>query len=230
MKRILAWFVAALACGTAAWGAVTPDEVIGAVDTMTPEQALLFSQKLESKLWKPIPEGFFSRMALDLGVWAGSLNDGGLDLGLFWRAFDPRFRLGLRMGSWGASDSNLEPGGYSRADLTGASLALAANMQWVRNAQWLVWTEVAPGIGSVRLELVNTPAGQATTLRTVDGGYAQLDLQAGVALRVNPVLTVSLSGGYRLADGIDLNEGGEETVLDFDASGAFARVALGFNF
>ena len=120
--------------------------------------------------------------------------------------------------------------GYSRVDLSGAALAVAANMQWVRNPRWLVWTEAAPGTGSVRMEVVDTPVGQATTLRSFDGGYAFLDLQAGAAWRLNPVLSLFVSGGYRFAESIDLEEGGTETVLDFDASGGFGRVGLGVNF
>jgi hypothetical protein len=247
MKRMLA-IMMMVACGMAAKAEVTPDEVLGAVDKMTPEQAHAFSQKLEAKLWQPVPEGFFSRMALDMGVSGGSLDDaglsgltlsggdldvesvGGLDLGIFWRLFDPRFRLGLRMGSWGSTDSNLGPAGYSRVDLLGSTLALAANMQWVRNPNWLIWTEVAPGSGSVRMDVVDTPVGQATTLRSFDGGYALLDLQAGAAWRLNAILSVFVSGGYRFAESIDLEEGGTETALDFNASGGFGRVGVGVNF
>jgi hypothetical protein len=238
----------AAACGMTAWGEVTPDEVIGAVDKMTPAQANQFSQKLESKLWKPVPEGFFSRMAVDFGVSAGTLDEtgvsdlrlsggdmdvdsvGGFDIGIFWRVFDPRFRLGLRLGSWGAEDSNLELPGYSRVELYGGTVAVAANMQWVRKPNWLLWTEVAAGSGAVELDIVNTPTGQATTWRTYDGEYALLDLQAGVAWRLNPILSLFASGGYRFAESVDLEEGGVETGLDFDGSGGYGRIALGVNF
>jgi hypothetical protein len=246
MKRILAGLM--IAASGAAFAEMTPDEMIGAVDKMTPQQAHDFSQKLEAKLWQPVPEGFFSRMAVDVAFSGGDLSDsgmsgmtlsgdeldvdsyGGMDVGLFWRIFDPRLRLGLRMGSWAASDSDLGPAGYSRVELLGSTLTVAAHVQWVREPTWSLWTEVGPGVGSVQLDTVNTPAGQATTLRTFDGDYALLDLQAGASWRFNPILTLFAAGGYRFAESIDLDEGGDETAFEFDGSGAFVRFGLGVNF
>ena len=116
---VLAWIVMAR-------GEVTPDDLIRAVDQMNPEQVHEFQQKLEAKLWKPVPQGFFRRMAVDLGVSFSSLDTvdlksvslsggrmhvdkvSGLDLGLLWRVYGDRFRLGLRLGSWAATDSNLK--------------------------------------------------------------------------------------------------------------------------
>ncbi len=227
---------------------VTPDDLIRAVDQMSPEQVHAFQQKLEAKMWEPVPQGFFTRMAVDLGVSYASLDTldlssvplsggnmnvdqvGGIDVGLLWRLSGERFRIGLRLGSWAAVDSNLGEGGYSRAEVTGGSLALAANYQWVRSGSWLIWTEMAPGVGSVEVETVNTPSGEATTLRSFDGSFAQVDLQGGASWRFNPVLTLFLSAGYRFAESVDLEEGGQTSGVTFDASGFNARAGLGVNF
>lgn len=52
----------------------------------------------------------------------------------------------------------------------------------------------------------------------------------GVSLRLNPVISVFLSGGYRVSESVNLEEGGSETVLEFDASGWMGRFGLGINF
>jgi len=245
-SRILAVLFLIWAVG--AHGETSPDDLIRAVDQMTPEQVHEFQQKLEAKMWKPVPQGFFTRMAVDLGVSYSSLHTvnlsslslsggemdvdqvSGLDLGLLWRLFDERFRFGLRFGSWAATDSNLGEAGYSRADVAGGSLSLAANYQWVRSDSWLLWTEIAPGVGSVALETVNTPSGEATTLRSFDGSFAQVDLQGGASWRLNPVLSLFLSAGYRFAESVDLEEGGRTSAVKFDASGFTGKLGLGVNF
>lgn len=249
MKK-MRWMMAVLLAGSGlAWGEVTPDELIRAVDQMSPEQVQTLRQKLDAKTWKPIPEGFFSRLAVDLGIGSAALDSidlsgvslsggnldidmvSGLDLGLLWRVgAGDRFRLGLRLGGWEGTDSNLGAGGYSSADLTGGYLALAAQYQWIRTASCLVWTELAPGVGGVALDTVDTPSGQPTTLRSFEGTYGQMDILAGASWRVNPILAVYLSGGYRLAESVDLDEGGQTSAVEFDASGFVSRLGLGFNF
>jgi hypothetical protein len=114
--------------------------------------------------------------------------------------------------------------------VAGGSLSLAANYQWVRSDSWLLWTEIAPGVGSVALETVDTPNGEATTLRSFDGSFTQVDLQGGVSWRFNPVLTLFLSAGYRFAESVDLEEGGKTSEVKFDASGFSGRFGLGVNF
>ncbi len=249
MKTIRISVILVLVCGVAAYAEVTPDDLIKAVDQMTPEQVNEFQRKLDAKLWKPVPQGFFSRMAVDLGLSFSSLNTvdfgavplsggnldvesvSGLDLGLLWRVGSgDRFRLGLRLGGWGAIDSNLGAAGYSRAELTGGSLAFAANYQLIRSKSLLVWTELAPGAASVTLDTVDTPMGQPTTLRSFDGSYGQLDVQAGASWRFNPVLMLFMSGGYRFAESVDLEEGGKTRDMEFDASGFVGKFGLGINF
>jgi hypothetical protein len=243
-RLIIVW---AFVCGIAAYGAVTPDELIKAVDQMTPEQVNELQTKLEAKMWKPVPQGFFTRMSVDVGMSFSSLDTvdlgsvalsggdmdvdqvGGLDLGLLWRVGEgDRLRLGLRFGGWEALDSNLGGAGYSSAEVTGGYMAFAANYQWVRTPSCLVWTEIAPG--SVAIDIVDTPTGQPTTLRSFDGEYGQVDLQAGFSWRFNPVMTLFLSGGYRFAESVDLEEGGKTRDAEFDASGFVGKFGLGINY
>lgn len=241
MVLVLAW-------GVMAQGEVTPEELIRGVDKMSPEQVRDLQQKLESKLWQPVPPGFFSRMAVDFGLSSSSLDTvdlrsisrsgGGLvidqvsgaDFGLLWRLHNDQLRLGFRGSSWGATDSNLGEAGYSRVDLTGGSIALVVNYQWVRSSSWLFWTELAPGSGNVEVEAVDTPAKEPTTLRWFDSSFSQVDIQAGASWRFNPVLTLFLSGGYRFAENVDLKEGGRKSAVKLDASGVSGRIGLGVNF
>lgn len=237
-----------LAAATASAAEMTADELLGAVDQMTPEQAQAFSQKLEAKLWQPVPEGFFSRMAVDMNVGGGELDkvdvgsvalSGGeldvesvdtFDVGLLWRAFSPRLHLGLRMESWMASDSNLGPGGYSRVEVEGGGVTLVANYQLVRNDAWLVWAELGGGGGGVMVDTVDTPAGEATTLRSFDQDFGMGDARLGAAWRFNRALCLQVSGGYRFAESVELDEGGSETPVTVDASGPSGRIGLGVNF
>ncbi len=236
----------ALALGT--WAEVTPDALIQAVDQMTPEQVHAFRQKLDARLWDRLPEGFFGRMAVDIGMMysaVDSLEYGtlafaggdmdldsveGMDVGVLWRACKERFRLGVRMGSWTATDSNLAEDGYTRVELSGGSISLAAQYQWIRSDSWLLWTELAPGTSAVTLETVNTPVGEATTLHTFDGDFGHLDVVAGVSWRMNRVLSLFLAGGYRFAESMRFEEGGSKTDLKLDASGFTAKLGLGINF
>ena len=231
-----------------AHGAMSPDDLLRAVDQMSPEQAHQLQQKLEAKLWDPVPQGFFTEMAVDIGVGYSSLDkvdlaslslssDGleidevsGIDLSLLWRLFGDRFRFGLRLGSRTARDSAFPRAGYSRAELAGGGLSLVTNYQWIRSDSWLLWTEVAPGVGSIEIETVDTPAGQSTTLRSFDGSYGFVDVQAGASWRVNRVLSLFLSGGHRFAESMNLDEGGRTTALKVDASGFAGRAGLGINF
>jgi len=231
-----------------AYAEVTPEQVLEAVDKMTPEQVLALSQKLESKVWKPIPEGFFTRAAFDIGVSGSSLDKvdlksvplsggkltvdeiDGLDLGLLWRIGGEHFRLGLRMSAWDTYDSNLGEGGYSRVEISGGSVALAANVQAIRTDKFLLWAEVAPGGSWVAIDTVDTPSGQATTLRQLDASFGQVDVTAGASWRMNRILSFSASGGYRFAESVTLEEGGQKIDARLDASGYLGRIALGFNF
>lgn len=226
---------------------VSPEDLINAVDAMTPEQVQLFQQKLEARFWEPVPEGFFTRMGVDVAATVStpdkanlssvSLSGGPMDLdtvagasfGLLWRVTNERLRLGLRVDQGVAMDSNLTDAGYSRVTLNTGTMSLAVNVQCLRTDRWLLWTEVAPGFGYVEVETVNTPTGQPTTIRSLDQAFSHVDLVAGVSWRMNPVLSLFLSGGYRVAESVDLDEGGRSTPVAFDASGFTGRLGLGIN-
>lgn len=246
--KAMRWALAAVAVGSIARAAITPEDLIGAVDRLTPEQVVEIQQKLEAKLWQPVPLGFFRRMAVDAAIWASTLDTvrpagvslsagglevddvGGADIGVLWRIYGHRLRLGFRAVGWAARDSALDAAAYSRIEVSGSSLALAVNYQWVRSTHWLVWSEAAPGIGLAAMETVDTPAGQPTTLRSLDATFAQLDLQAGVSLRLNPALSLFVAGGYRFAESVDFEEGGHSSSAKLDASGPVVRVGIGVNF
>ena len=228
---------------------ITPEELIQAVEAMTPEQVHTLQQTLrQRRTATPAAKRYFRGKALDLGFTYSSfdtvnlssvtLSGGdmdiddvrGFDIGLLWRPAGERFLLGLRFGNWMANDSNLGEGGYTRADLKGGYFSLAANYQFVRSDSWILWAEVAPGFGNVKLSTVDTPNEGATTLRFFDGSFVQADLQAGVSYRCCPNFTVFLSGGYRFAESINLDEGGRKGDLEFDASGFTGKWGLGLNF
>jgi len=98
----------------------TADELLQAVDAMTPEQAHAFSTKLEAKLWKPLPEGFFSRLAVEavdtpagaattLRELEGDYVFADVRAGVSWR-FNPMMSLHAAAGYRIAEDCDLEEG------------------------------------------------------------------------------------------------------------------------
>jgi hypothetical protein len=246
MKKCVA--VVLMGAAMAARAEVTPQEMLDAVDKMTPQEAYDLALKLEAKTWDPIPEGFFSRIAarldaaacwlddVDLGglnLSAGSLDveeADGLDITVLWQLFRPDLRLGFRIGAFSVEDSDLDGGGYSRVTLDGAYGEFVANWACVRRPHWLVWGEAGIGGGGLDVESVDTPAGAATTLREFDGDFWLADLRAGVTWMFNDVLSLSLSGGYRFAGEADLDEGGHNTGLSADPSGPGVQLGLGINF
>ena len=227
---------------------VTPEQLIGAVDQMTPEQAYELQQKLRAKSRKPAPPACFSRMAVSMGGSWSSLDTvdlssvtlsggdmdiedvGGGDFSVLWRVFCDRTRVGVRFSSWEASDSNMRDSGYSSAKLTGSNVSLITNCQWIRSESWRVWTELNVGIASIDLETIDTPAGEPTTLRRFDEDFTVADLEVGASHQLNSVLSIYVSGGYRFAESVDLEEGGRDSAVELDASGAIARVGVGLNF
>jgi hypothetical protein len=223
-------------------------ELLNAVDKMTPDEALLFQQKLEAKLWRPLPEGFFTRMSISFSVEGSGLarvspgsqsktgealdltRASGGELTILWNVGDPRLRLGLELGSLLASDSRLADGSYARRDLQGGLVGVVANVQLIRERCWDLFTQASAGFGGMLLDTLDTPKGQASTIHSYDASFPWAQLQVGAAWRPNPVLTLFVSGGYRLAERVALSEGGEEQHGKLDVSGATGRVGIGFNF
>lgn len=238
-----------VAWGMTAEAAVSPDDVLQAIDQMTVEQIHQLHQKLEAKIWEPVPEGFFTRLSADFGgsysrldkvdLSSVSLSGGDLDVkdagganfGLLWRVgAGDRFRLGTRFGSWHVRDSNRADEGYSRADVYGGLVSLAVNYQIMRSDSWILWTEVAPGGGWIGVDTLDTPAGAASTLRSFDRSFTHVDLQAGGSWRLNSAISFYLSGGYRWSEAVNLKEGGGSTDVRVDASGFGGRLGLAVNF
>ncbi|MCX7010613.1 MAG: hypothetical protein NTY53_25775, partial [Kiritimatiellaeota bacterium] len=211
-------------------------------------EAQLFYQKLESKFWQPLPEGFFTRMSVSIAAEVSGLakvspgsqsaTAGKLDMNrarggeftLLWNICDPKLRLGFEMSSLLASDSKLEDGSYARSDLLGGLGGLVINYQLVRQDSWNLFTQATVGVGGARLDTLDTPKGQATTIHSYDTSFPWAQLQAGLAWRPNSVLTFFASGGYRFAGRADLSEGGDDQHGKLDVSGATCRFGLGFNF
>ncbi|TAN36757.1 MAG: hypothetical protein EPN23_08075 [Verrucomicrobia bacterium] len=235
-----------LPCGLRA--EVGAQDLLNAVDKMTPDEAQLFYQKMESKFWKPLPEGFFTRMSVSVaaeGSGIAKVNPDGLsktggeldmkrasggDITILWNVIDPKLRLGVELGSLLASDSKLEDGNYARMELQSGLGALVVNYQLVKRTHWYLFTQATAGVGGARLETLDTPKGQASTIRSYDASFTWAQLQAGAAWRPNPVLTLFLSGGYRFAERVDLKEGGDAHHGQLDLSGASGRLGVAFNF
>ncbi len=247
MKQSLA-LLAGMALGFQVTGAeVTPDELLQAVDRLSPAQAQQFSQSLEAKTWEPVPKAIFHRLALTLGFGVGQMADldlGGTDvsnrgldndtvgefeLGLSWWLGRPEWRLGLRMGSYGSEDSGMDDAGYASAELMGSYSEIVLGYQFQRTPTWILWADLGLGGASAELETLNTPAAGGTTLRRYDGDYNLLDLRAGAAWRMNPVLALFATGGYRLASETDLEQADTATGPELDASGPFGQIGLAAN-
>ena len=243
---IVASTLALLPCVTRA--ETSPQDLLNAMDKMTPDEAQLFYQKLEAKYWQPLPEGFFTRMGAVLSFEASGLakvrpasqsqlgstldlsHAAGGEMALLWNVCDSKLRIGLEFGTLLASDSILANGSYAREDFQAGLGALVVNYQLVREQHWQLFTQAAAGVGSARLDTLDTPKGQATTIHSYDASFPWAQLQAGLAWRPNPVLTLFASGGYRFAGNADLSEGGDEHHGKLDVSGATGRLGFGFNF
>jgi hypothetical protein len=242
---IVAAAMVLLPCGLRA--EVGAQDLLNAVDKMTPDEAQLFYQKLESKFWKPLPEGFFTRMSVSIAAEGSGIakvrpdnlsqtgakldmnRAGGGQVTILWNVCDPKLRLGVEFGSLLASDSKLEDDNYARMDLQSGLGALVVNYQLVKRPHWYLFTQATVGVGGARLETLDTPKGQASTMRSYDASFTWAQLQAGAAWRPNPVLTLFLSGGYLFAERVDLKEGGDEHHGQLDLSGASGRLGLAFN-
>lgn len=243
-----------LVCGGAARvsaadsGAVTAEDLIKAVDGMTPEQAYEFQNKLEASSFKPVPKGFFSRLTLEVGsggsefdrvdlngvtLSAGSLDVEEVDgqsMGVAWKFFDDRLRVGFAGAEWRAEDSRLTDGTYSRVELRATDFTVTVAGQWISTRHFLLWTKLGAGAGSVDLDIVDTPAGSGSTVRRLDADFPVLDVEVGAAWRFNRIFSLGVTGGYRFCDEVHFEEGGEEIDATIDPSGYIARFGLNVNF
>jgi hypothetical protein len=228
--------------------AVSPEDVLEAVEAMSPEQVEVLLKKLDAKLWEPVPESIFTRLSVlvagslhqfetvdlaPLGLTASGvdLSDAdGAEVALFWQVIDPGLRIGIRMAGWEVWDSSSTVNGYSRAELQGGSLCIAASYFVLRDPSWQAWVDIAVGGAAVVVETLDTPAGQPSTIRELDNEFTVGEVGAGVAWRFNPVLALFGSAAYRLAESADLNEADNPANVEVDLSGFTGRIGIAFGF
>jgi hypothetical protein len=232
-----------------AWAETTPEEILDAIEEMTPEQVKELETSLAKRKWEPLPGGFFDRIAFKfsvVGADAGGLdfssanlssgNDleleavGGDELSVLWQMFDKRFRAGFKFACMVSEDSDMGDNGYSSAELFQTTSAIVANYQLVRTDAFIWWTEAALGGSYIELELLDTPLGEASTIHRYDKSYAQGELSTGFDWRFNPVLSLNCFIGYQYADDMRLEEGGRKTGIKFDPKGYKGGVGLAYNF
>jgi hypothetical protein len=226
---------------------MSPDVLIDAVERMTPEQAYDFSQKLEARMWEPVPESIFTRLGIFVSVVSASFDKVdvtgvdlasrdldiedllGLEYGIMWRVAN-KTRVGIKADIWMSQDSSLTQAGYSRGELDAAAISLALNYRLFEKPKWVLWTELDLGGGAAELRTANTPAGGATTDRYFEGDFAMANAQVGLAWRLNRLVSLYGAGSWRFASSGKLDEGGEESSVEFDASGFGMQVGLGVNY
>jgi hypothetical protein len=131
---------------------------------------------------------------------------------------------------WMSQDSSLTESGYSRGELDAAAVSLALNYRLVEKPKWALWTELDLGGGAAELRTANTPAGAATTDRYFEGDFAMANAQVGLAWRLNRLVSLYGAGSWRFASSGKLDEGGQESSVEFDPSGFGMQVGLGVNY
>jgi len=226
---------------------VAPDDVIRAVERMTPDQAYEFSQKLEARMWEPVPESIFTRFGVfaaaastsfkkvdisgvDLASRNLNIDDVmGLEYGIMWRVAR-KTRVGLKADIWMSQDSSLTEAGYSRVEFDASAMSVALNYRLFEERKWTLWTELDLGGGTVELRTANTPVATSTTDRYFDGDFAMANIQVGLAWRLNSLVSLYGSGSYRFASSGNFEEGGKKSNMEFDASGFGMQLGLGVNY
>lgn len=230
-------------------GEIAPEDILKAIDQMTPEQAHEVEAKLAKRQWDPVPGGFFERLALngsiavltmdeiDLDAFKLSTGEdlelealGGSQMSIMWRLFSERFRAGFKFAGYMAEDSDMGPGGYSSVELTNDTAAITANYQIIRSNSFLWWTEASLGGGNLAMEIIDTPVGEATSVRHLKKEYGFGELASGIAWRFNSKLSLNGFAGYQFADEIELEEGGKSTGIELEPKGWKAGLGLSYNF
>lgn len=227
----------------------TPEDILRAVDQMTPEQAHELQRKIAKRQWDPVPGGFFDRLAIrgsfnvqsvkDIDLAALNLSSGNdLDLDVMgggeftvlWQLFSDRFRTGFKGAALYAEDSDISTAGYSRVELNQNAAALVANYQLVRADKFLWWTEAGLGGGSITMEVLDTPSGGSSTLLEYEKDYGLAELSTGIEWRFNSELSLNVHVGYQFAEEIELEQAGQKTALSIDPSGVKGGLGLSYNF
>lgn len=247
LTRVMVGCVATLCVMGHAWAETTPDEIVAAVDKMTPEQAQELFHSVAKKMHENKGERRGSGLGLALSTAYASFDKvevpfstsageklnidepWGAQLDITSRCRCERMRWGLRLAGWTPQDADISDAGYTRATLAAYEVSVLANVQLVRKPRFLVWGEAAGGRGSAALETLDTPAGEASTLRELTANYWVGDVRAGVAWRSRPGCAVFGTGGYRFANDTKWKEADRDTSARLDTSGFVASIGVAFN-
>ncbi len=227
----------------------TPEDILKAVDQMTPEQAHELHKKITKRQWDPVPTGFFDRLAIKGSMNVQSLKDvnisslnlssgkdlnletiGGSEFGILWQVFNDRFRAGFKLAALAAEDSDMSTTGYSSVEMTLNTAALVANYQLVKSNKFIWWTEAALGGGNIDMEVLDTPTGGPSTLARYDKGYGMGELTTGIDWRFNSELSLNLYAGYQFSEDVKMKQADQTTGITVDTSGVKGGMGLSYNF
>jgi opacity protein-like surface antigen len=247
-KRAAIAAMAVVAAGLGVQAAdLSPEDLIKAVDKMTPEQAHQVKRELDSKSRQTRSYAWLSQFSVEFaGVWErfdkyGIENErfsadkpdleksmGGA-LALQWKPLD-YLGLGVEYGFYAGSDKDLSNGSYSSAKLLGSHTAARIRLEFLKQRYVLAWADASVGMGSVAIETVDTPRGQATTLREYDADYWFATPAVGLAFRCTEGFSIFGQAGYRFCEKVDLKQGGSKlSDRELDGSGVELRLGVGFN-
>lgn len=245
--RISKWLlIGLLSAGTAAMAAEpTPDELIKTVEKMSIDQLMQLNKVVRDKYSEKYGE-MISRFGLNLDFSMLGLKDNGSEdmkfsagdldpepmlgfaLGLYYRCI-PKLQVGVEYQGFAGWNSDKNNGGYSDADIAGYMAGLSANYHLLRMDKFGLWCNLTGGYGAFAMDTLDTPAGEASELHRYRQNYLFAKAGLGAQWRLTQWFSLFASGGYRIAEKVELKEGGEKTGFDLDASGYEARVGMGFN-
>ena len=245
--RMLNWVLIALLSISVSAMAVepTPDELIKTVEKMSTDQLIQLNKIVRDKYSQKYGEAF-SRFGLnfdysllgfkktgaeDMALSGGDMNLDpmmGGTISLYWRCVS-KLQLGIEYQGFTGWNANKNQNGYSDVELAGYMSGLSANYHVLRMEQFGVWLNLTGGYGAIALETLDTPSGEASVMNRYRRDYLFGKAGVGAQWRLTHWFSVFASGGYRLAEKVELKEGGENTGFDLDASGYEARLGIGFN-
>jgi hypothetical protein len=227
------------------------------VDKLSPEEAQRIMVKLQAKTLQPIPESFFTNLAL-----SGSFGGHAPQLSEFKKSLDtkqkgefsflnfgsasilwvghPKWRFGLSgRGLYKLSSKELSTDLFQDIRVRAMSTHVKAGYTLSRSDQWILLPMI--GIGSVSVDVdVETHSDSTTSaLGAVAShiyNYSGENFSAIASLsalyRLNPVLSIGMELGYQHARVEKLERSGETEIdspKDLDLSGGFAAITFGYN-
>lgn len=249
MKRLIMGLMMAFMFVSVGSAETTPEDILRAVDQMTPAQAHELQKKLVERQWDPVPGGFFERLAIRGSMNVQSLKDvdlsslnlssgndlkldvvAGSEVAILWQGFNEKFRAGFKFSRLYAEDSDISNAGYSRVEMTQNTAALVANYQLLRADKFLWWSEAALGGGRIDMDVLDTPAGSPSTLSKYDKSYGIGELTTGIDWRFNSELSLNVYVGYQFSKEIELDQADRATNITIDPSGVKGGFGLSYNF